>query len=93
MSLLMEMSHKQHGPLGSLINLVSDNQQSSDPASHWRKPNTTASAYKVEPSGGRKTSYTTQPLQIHIYITSISHKYPNVEYIYFFSDQKNEIFC
>lgn len=92
MSLLMEMSHRQHGPQGSLINLVSDNQQSFDPASHWRKPNTTASAYKVEPSGGCKTSYTTQPLRSHIYLTSISHKNPNVQYIHFLSRGK-EIFC
>ncbi|KAF5893299.1 Rho-related GTP-binding protein Rho6 [Clarias magur] len=55
MSSLMELSHRQQGPIGSLINLVSDNHLvSPDQASHRRKSNTTASSYKVDPSGVMK---------------------------------------
>lgn len=86
MRLLMEMSHRQHGPLGSLINLVSDNQQSSDPAFPLAKFQHDSIRLQSGTWSGRETSHTKQPLEINIYITSISHKYPNVQYntlIYF----------
>lgn len=87
MRLLMEMSHRQHGPLGSLINLVSDNQQSSDPAFPLAKFQHDSIRLQSGTWSGCETSHTKPPLEINIYITSISHKYPNVQYNTFISFQ------